>query len=371
MKSIKQFFVLAPLLSLEFSCGIVEELQEEEGSVLLETTEISADVSLTLPEESYDYAFTFGGMRLAEQDNTPSDNPITDAGATLGRVLFYDTLLSLNETVSCGTCHIQSLGFADNLALSVGFDGELTGRNSMGLANARFYENGKFFWDERADSLEEQVLMPIQDSKEMGLSIDEAVLRVSEASYYASLFEAAFGDSTVTEERMSYALAQFVRSIAGFPAEALTDRRATGDLDSEVLAGKRLFFSREASCGRCHGGASLTTDQARDNGLEIFDDLGVFTATGDSDDIGEFKVPSLVNIGLTAPYMHDGRFETLREVVEHYSSGIQENDNLSNRIAENLTLSDGESDSLVAYLESLTNTNLTTNPKWSDPFVRQ
>jgi len=148
-----------------------------------------------------------------DNDNTPDNNPISDAGATLGRVLFYDTHLSANGTVSCASCHLQAFAFSDPNRLSRGFAGGLTRRHSMGLSNARFYASGKFFWGERADTLEQQVLMPIQDEVEMGMDLTSLVSVVSSQDFYPALFIDAFGDNTISSDRIARALAQFVRSI--------------------------------------------------------------------------------------------------------------------------------------------------------------
>jgi len=176
---------------------------------------------LDLPGTPYSYAGVtlpahFNTPLVRDMDNTPSDNPLTDEGATLGRVLFYDAALSANRTVACASCHIQEQAFSDNLKLSEGFDGGLTGRNTMPMIDSRYYRNGRFFWDERADTLEEQVLMPIQNEVEMGLTLDELVERVSAAPYAPYLFEQAFGDEQVTSDRISKALAQFVRAIVSY-----------------------------------------------------------------------------------------------------------------------------------------------------------
>ena len=172
--------------------------------------QIFSDI-VNLPGEFYNYAnpdlpnhFTTG--QVAQIDNTPGNNPVTNAGATLGRVLFYDVSLSANDTKSCASCHIQANGFSDPERLSEGFEGGETGRNSMGLANARYYDNGRFFWDERANSLEDQVLMPIQDEVEMGLTLNELVSKIQSLDYYQPLFSDAFGDTNVTTERISRSL---------------------------------------------------------------------------------------------------------------------------------------------------------------------
>ena len=350
--------------------------------------------------------FDLDDAQFNAQDNTPDDNPQTPAGIALGRVLFYDTLLSQNGAVSCASCHQQEHGFSDPVRLSEGFDGGLTGRNSMSLINVRFYEPGSMFWDERAATLEEQVLMPIFDPVEMGLDENELLARLQQSEYYAPLYAETFGDEQITLERTSRALAQFVRSIVSHQSkwDLAVEEAGTVNGDLALLTdqenqGKRLFFNGgRSSCAGCHlqdidnnrrrdrdqddgpidlgfetnGAFSvLLMNQARHNGLSIENgDQGVFEATGDPDDIGKFKSPSLRNVELTGPFMHDGRFETLEEVVEHYNSGVVDHPNLDNRMRRRLNLNDAEKAALVAFMKTFTDTTLATNAAFSDPFAQ-
>jgi len=177
--------------------------------------------ALNLPEISFNYAHPLlptylRSTNINDQDNTPAVNPVTDAGATLGRVLFYDKTLSINNTVACASCHKQALSFADDKAFSVGFAGELTARNAMTLVNTRYYPNGKFLWDERGTSLETQTLLPIEDHVEMGMTLDTLLNRLKTKPYYPELFSKAFGTQTITSEKIGNALAQFIRSMFPF-----------------------------------------------------------------------------------------------------------------------------------------------------------
>ncbi len=344
------------------------------------------DQFLTISDQADNYtdldlpAF-FNNQPNIEQDNTPNNNPITDWGATLGRVLFYDVNLSANNTISCASCHVQESGFSDPAVLSEGFDGGLTGRNSMGLSNSRFYENGHFFWDERAESLEEQVLMPIQDAVEMGLTLDELVTKVESQPYYPILFNQVYGDEEVTSSRIALALSQFVRSIVSYQSKYDEGRAQVNRPDDDFPnfsdlenLGKRVFFSRETECSACHTSDLFVGDEARDNGLdEVLTDLGLGEVTGRNQDNGKFKTGSLRNIELTAPYMHDGRFQTLEEVVEHYNSGVENSPNLDNRLQRNnrpvrMNLTDQEKAALVAFMKTLTDYELINDEKFSDPF---
>ena len=320
-------------------------------------------------------------------DNTPNDNPITNDGATLGRVLFYDNNLSVNNTRSCASCHLAADGFSDPLEFSIGFEGGLTPRNSMGLANARFYENGRFFWDERAATLEDQTLQPIQDPIEMGMTLDGLVSKLQALDYYPSLFENAFGDSTITSDRISRALAQFVRSMVSYESKYDVGRAAAGNnndnfsnFTNQENQGKQLFFSNRTNCSRCHETVIFVGDRPRNNGLDLVStDNGEGGVNGNANDNGKFKAPSLRNIELTAPYMHDGRFATLEEVVEHYNSGVQAHPNLDNRLRQGgnngeprrLNLSNQEKAALVAFMKTLTDNEFITDEKYSNPFVNK
>ncbi len=316
---------------------------------------------------------------ITGQNNTPGNNPVTDAGATLGRVLFYDTRLSANNTVSCSSCHQAEHGFSDPRPLSTGFQGGLTGRNSMGLTSARYYQSGKFFWDERAATLEAQVLQPIQDSVEMGMTLPALVAKLGAETYYQQLFAAAFGDSAVTSERISRSLAQFVRSIV-----SKTTKYDAGvavnftNFTAQENQGRQLFGA--SGCVACHGTDNFVPPVAFNNGLEFpLLDRGLGAVTGLATDDGKFKTGSLRNIGLTAPYMHDGRFATLDQVVEFYNSGVVNTPNLANQLRNppggpnggqprRLNLTNAQKSALVAFLNTLTDTTVTTDPRFADPF---
>ncbi|MDC0674723.1 cytochrome-c peroxidase [Nannocystis radixulma] len=364
------------------------------------------DDVLDLPATPYDYASPelpahFLSPPVRQLDNTPADNPITDHGATLGRVLFYDTALSRNGTVACATCHQQVHGFSDPTQFSEGFEGGLTGRNSMALAESRWYATGRFFWDERAATLEEQVLGPIQNEVEMGLTLTELVERVEERAYYRELFVAAFGDDAVTTDRIARALAQFVRAMASYRsrydvglAQAGSIRAEFANFTAEENLGKQLFLQPRTSCVACHLGgpppppppngdfanqAIFLPLEPLNNGLDagpVEDDNGVGDVSGDPADDGRFKSSSLRNIAVTGPYMHDGRFATLEEVIDHYDSGVQPHPNLDPRLRgpdqqpRRMNLTPAEKSALVAFLGTLTDEALLTDPKFSDPFVR-
>lgn len=401
----KKYFVpICLMVTILSSCSKDEyvEIIEDEEQALVDDDTNEADVDtetdtnndlavdssfLVLPDSPFNYANIllpnfFLDNDVRNEDNTPNNNQITDNGATLGRVLFYDNNLSRNNTISCASCHIQEHGFADPTALSTGFDGELTSRNSMGLANARFYENGRFFWDERAESLEEQTLVPIQDLVEMGMTLPELEDKLSELDYYSTLFTNAFGDESVTSDRIALALSQFIRSMVSYESKFDEGLAQVNDIDDNFPnfttsenRGKQLFMSNQTRCFDCHATNVFVGDDARNNGLDAtITDPGVGGITGNNNELGEFKVPSLRNIALTGPYMHDGRFETLEDVIEHYNSGVQNNPNLDNRLTQGnnvrrLNLSDDDKQALVDFLNTLTDDEFVNDEKYANPFV--
>jgi cytochrome c peroxidase len=337
-----------------------------------------------LPYASPTLPATFSVQPILGQDNTPGNNPTTNAGAELGRVLFYDKRLSANQTLSCASCHQREHGFSDPRTFSVGFAGGLTGRNSMGLAHARWYQRRAFFWDERAATLEAQVLEPIQNSVEMGMTLTGVVARVSAEPFYATLFTRAFGDATVTSDRLSRALAQFVRSIVSTQSKYDVGAASNfSNFTAQEVLGRQIFLGQvgNATCAACHGTDNFVPGpNINNNGLENpYVDKGVGALTGRAQDEGLFKVPSLRNIGLTAPYMHDGRFQTLEQVVEFYNSGVVNHPNLSPPLRapggpgqpvtpRRLNLTAAQKAALVAFLHTLTDPHLATDPKYADPF---
>jgi len=343
---------------------------------------------INLPNIPFNYAspvlpnhYTRGP--IVQADNTPSFNPVTNHGATLGRVLFYDKLLSKNATVSCASCHQNSNGFSDQAALSNGFESAKTGRHSMSLANSRYYANGRFFWDERAASLEQQVLLPIQDEVEMGMTLDSLIVRLNETDYYPTLFANAFENGAINRINISFALAQFVRSMISVSSKYDEGRtRVNNPTDNfpnfsqTENRGKALFFSPAIGCAACHGTDAFIAPRARNNGLDLDNsaDLGLAGASANQNDEGLFKVGSLKNIAFTAPYMHDGRFSNLREVIDHYNNGVKDNPNLSaplrqpNNNIRRLNLSEADKDALVAFMGTLSDTAMMNDQKFADPF---
>ena len=311
-------------------------------------------------------------------NSTPGSNPITKEGATLGRVLFYDKQLSKNNTVSCASCHHQDKAFTDGLVGSIGLYGEATSRNSMAIVNS--FMGFRFFWDQRAVGLEELALMPIQHPVEMDMSLDELEIKLTKLPYYSKLFDQAFGDPTITRDRIALALAQFMRSIYSISSkydEGVETNFA--NYTAQELQGKDLFFvDARTNCNNCHQTHYFFDSTPHNNGLESnYVDQGVGGLTGNSSNFGKFKTPTLRNIAHTAPYMHDGRFSSLEEVVEFYNSGIQPHVNLDDRLTTNgviggpprqMNLTPQEKEALVAFLKTLSDPSLFTNERWSNPF---
>ncbi|MBL0131528.1 MAG: cytochrome-c peroxidase [Chitinophagaceae bacterium] len=302
---------------------------------------------LNLPATPFNYANItqpayLNAPNILGQINTPPGNPITDNGATLGRVLFYDKNLSINNTIACASCHKQANAFSDPDAKSLGFNGGLTGRNSMSLIDAKYYPNGRFFWDQRAATLEDQTLAPIQDLVEMGMTLPQLETKLKTLAYYPSLFTKAFGDATITSNRVSLALSQYVRSIVSFQSKYDAGRSTFPaapapppnvnfpNFTAQENRGKEIFLTPQNACAACHGSETFTAPQEKNNGLDLVTiDRGFGSVVNNTNLDATFKVTTLRNVELTAPYMHDGRFTTLEQVVEHYSSGVKNHPNLS------------------------------------------
>jgi cytochrome c peroxidase len=338
--------------------------------------------TLRLPETPYRYADIdlpahFKTPLARRFDNTPDDNPVTDDGATLGRVLFYDTRLSGNNTVSCGSCHVQKNAFVDPNRFSKGFDGKRTDRHAMSLVNLRYYPRGRFFWDERAAGLEAAVLVPVQSKTEMGQDLARLTEVLARDEHYPGLFKKAFGDGKVTPERIGKALAQFLRSMVSCQSrydEGLAKVDSTRDdfpnFTVQENRGKALFASNCAVCHQPGQDVNFSMFVPANNGLDAdfkTADGGVGGVTLNGREIGLFKSPSLRNVERTAPYMHDGRFDTLEKVIDHYGKEVKAHPNLDPRMRR-LNFTDSEKAALVAFLKTLTDQKFLTDPKFSDPF---
>ena len=324
------------------------------------------------------------------RDNTPPSNGITDMGATLGRVLFYDKRLSRNDTISCSSCHQQARGFSDLGDASTGVSGT-TGRHSMRLINSRFAQERRFFWDERADTLEAQTTQPIQDHVEMGFSgtngdpdLSDLVTKLGAIEEYQVLFRAVYGDAAITEDRLQRALAQFVRSIQSFDSKYDAGRAQVAgdnvDFPNYTAAenlGKALFLTPPgpgggAGCAGCH----------RPPEFDITPNSGHNGVTGTLDggqDLTVTRSPSLRD--LVGPqgqsnggFMHTAEFATIEQVIEHYNLIPAAEEGIDARLLrpdgspQQLGLTNGQKANLAAFLRTLSGTAVYEDARWSDPF---
>jgi cytochrome c peroxidase len=326
-----------------------------------------------------------------KKDNMPLSNKITDGGATLGRILFYDKHLSANNSLACAGCHIQKFAFGDTAALSKGHMGGNTGRHAMRLINARFGLEPHFFWDERAVTLEDQTTHPIKDPVEMGYSgtvgqgnIDTLIKKLHGISYYRTLFPLVFGDSSITETRIQFALSQFIRSIQSFDSKFDAGLSQAGNLNANFPnytalenQGKALFLAPPpqggAGCQGCHSAPEFDIDPKTKNN-------GVIAVANNPTaiDLTNTRAPSLRNIfnplgNLNAPLMHNGVFKTIDQVINHYNQVPQNpaNTNLDPRLAGpggNLGLTLTQKNALIAFLKTLSGNAVYTDARWSDPF---
>lgn len=338
------------------------------------------------PIEDFEAPFVFGRFAV------PPENPLTEEGVELGRRLFYDPLLSASNEVSCATCHVQRLAFTDGKAVSVGISGRPLAFSSMSLANLMWGPQ-RFFWNGRAVSLEDQALQPIQHPDEMGQDLDELVEELSADSTYRDLFDVAYREISPTS--IARALASFQRTLISSNSRYDRFLRGEVELTEQEELGRKLFMAhpdlesrrRGANCVDCHSqfltsGFNTSFDGFINNGLDDETRLppGLEEATGRPEHRGLFKVPTLRNIAVTAPYMHDGRFATLEEVLDHYNHGIRMSRTLSPLIIEasnedlatsqsvSLDLSDEESAAVIAFLHTLTDEEFLTDERFSDPF---
>lgn len=282
----------------------------------------------------------------------------------LGRQLFFDPVLSRDGTVSCATCHHQEIAFADFDALSEGAEGRKGFRNAPGLFNLAWH--GFFNKDGGTPTLELQMLVPISDHAEMDFSIRELVERLNQHPTYPQAFEAAFGSPKVSHYTLTAALGAYERSLVSFnsPYDRWLYHGEEDALDASQKRGRDLFFSEKTNCGSCHGNFDFRKEGFENNGLyEYYADSGRARVTLRADDNGKFKVPSLRNAALTAPYMHDGSIATLSEVVDHYASGGSEHPNKSPFVS-GFQLSPDEKQDLLNFIESLTDPVFTSNPEY-------
>lgn len=318
-----------------------------------------------------------------EKPDIAPDNPLTVQGVRLGRMLFYEKKLSKNGSISCASCHKQENAFTDTNRFSIGTQGLLGHRQAMSVFNMAW--NRSFFWDGRAPLLRDQSLLPIQDPLEMDETLANVVAKLELSQQYKDQFTRAFGSDEITATKMSLAMEQFMNSIVSVDSKYDRYKNSTALLDSNEERGRYLFFAEYnpsfpsisgADCQHCHSGDNFDNRRFMNNGLdtdsEMLDD-GRMDVTTRSSDKGKFKVTSLRNIALTPPYMHDGRFTTLEEVVDHYNSGLKNSSTIDPALIYplnngGLQLSDEDKRDLVAFLKTLTDETMGINPEYSNPF---
>lgn len=324
---------------------------------------------------------------LPQNVTFPTDNPLTVEGVELGRKLFYEVRLSGNGTQSCASCHQQSRAFTDAQVRAIGAEGQLHQRNTMSLVNLLWEKS--LNWDGAATSLETQARLPIENPLEMHQPLAAGVRKLQQTEAYPALFRQAFGSSTITEASVLKALAQFERTLISANSRYDKYLRREGTLTPTERAGAALFnnhpgevsglFIRGGTCHHCHISETglFTSPDFFNNGLDVsFSDPGRSGITNSPTDRGRFKAPSLRNIAQTAPYMHDGRFQTLEQVLDHYnehvqvnSPGVDPNVLLSNTASgTKLDLTAQEKMQLIAFLKTLTDSTFLTDKRFSDPF---
>ena len=360
------------------------------GSGALTIAEVKSWLSKSENHETLKVRLPMGLDKGAAGIVIPEDNPLTRAKIELGRQLYFDPRLSRDGTVSCASCHHPDKGYAFDTQFGVGVKGQKGGRNSPVSYNRIL--SGPQFWDGRADSLEAQAVGPIANPIEMGFTHDECVERLETIEGYRIQFEKIFPDSGVTIDNVGKAIASFERVVVTGPSpadyyepvllvesqfpELVKDLEAFEEEDPDsfdfymeavenseknpmseaAIRGRKLFFDKRSNCSTCHTGANFSDEQYHNLGVGMDTekpDLGRFDQTKEDKDRGAFKTPTIRNVALTAPYMHDGSQKTLEEVVEWYAKGGHANDHLSDKVKK-LDLTDQEKSDLVAYMKALT-----------------
>jgi cytochrome c peroxidase len=346
--------------------------------VLLSLFALSFSTQLILTPYKFPEPKFFAKMPVA------ADNPVTVEGANLGRYLFYDPILSSDSTMSCASCHNQKTAFSDSpKTFSRGRNESFMKRNTMALFNLAWYP--AFFWDGRASSIEMQIFHPLREYNEMNLDWKTASRRLKQSKFYKEQFKGIFGSSKIDSTQITKAIAQFLRTLISYQSKY-----------DQVIEGKTLFTKDEfdgfnlvndqtkGDCIHCHitdGDALGTNLVFSNNGLDAIDnpndykDKGRGAVTGKITDNGKFKVPSLRNLAFTAPYMHDGRFKTLEEVINFYSEGLKKSANIDSKMEfahqGGAKLTGEDKRKIIAFLLTLSDSSFISNPEFRNPFERQ
>ena len=382
LKNMKKLFLAYIIFATAFLFSCCEEEIPNNAGTCGENLTIDWN-SLNDTPTAYELNIPQTFQNIASGMNIPPDNQLTEEGVALGRMLFYDPILSGDSTQSCASCHNASFAFTDNgEALSIGIDGIAGNRNAMALFNLAWVP--RLFWDGRSETLEEQALEPVPNPIELHQEWPDAVCKLMNSEMYRKAFYEAFGTKEITPTEVTKAIAQFERTmISGNSKFDLAITPGSGvQLTKQEELGYALFIDESGGdCFHCHvDPAFLFTDnQFHNNGLDEvanlndFADKGLGEVTGEEADNGLFRTPTLRNIALTAPYMHDGRFETLEEVLDHYSEGIKSSPNLDFIIQADFgipgkQLTQTEKEAIIAFLHTLTDTTFINNPAFSNPF---
>ena len=349
-------------------------------------TEVVNDIP-TEQDQTTPYEFSYSRI-LLPPPRLPADNKLTEEGIALGRMLFYDPILSGDSSQSCASCHSQEFAFTDSEnQFSTGITGAVGTRNSMPLFNLMWHLDG-FFWDGRAETLEHQALMPIQDPTEMNETLDAMLLKLNRSTLYRQAVKKAFNQEEITSKHVAQALEQFMLTLISSNSKFDQVFLGQAEFTDQEKVGQ-IIFNTEAipkadddpvnprnyggDCFHCHGNSLFTSREFRNNGLDsVLTDLGRATVTGKISDQGKFKTPSLRNIEVTAPYMHDGRFETLEEVLDFYFDGGHKNspnlDDNMHALKEPVYLSEEHRKALIAYLKTLTDESFFNKRRIQQPF---
>ncbi len=365
MNKYSLILVLGLIVCITLSCG-------DDPIIDPPIEEILQDTSL--------YNLIYGAF---PSPNLPEDNILLEQGVELGRMLFYEKLLSKDGIQSCASCHRQEHGFSDTTRFSIGVEGLPGKRQAMSVFNMAWNSN-EFFWDGRAHLLRDQAILPIQDELEMDETLENVLAKLNDTKIYRDQFTRVYGNDDITIDKMALAMEQFMLSIVSYNSKY--DQWKAGSIElTESEERGRLLFETEynpffpqfsgADCAHCHGGANFENDLYMNNGLDVdvdFIDIGREAVSGKPMDRARFKVPTLRNIELTAPYMHDGRFQTLEEVVDHYNEGIHPSSTIDEAIlATSLTglfLTEEDKVDLVNFLKTLTDESFVNDQRYMDPF---
>lgn len=377
----QKHLITIALLAFLCACCNDDEVPDDTGggSIAKDLTDISYDPT----------PYDFPTPEHFPDPILPADNPLTHEGIELGRRLFYDPILSADSTMSCASCHDPSKSFADNEILPVGIDGIEGRRNTMALINFAFIPNNRFNWDGDASTLDGQAIEPVENPVELHEDWGNVEEKFRRHDTYPEYFRKAFGiDNTdgITRELATRAIAQFELTLVSSDSyydRAVVRLEPNVFLEEDERRGRKLFMDegasglKDAQCWHCHLSGNkktlLTNGGFFNNGLDSvgtlteFEDLGHGAVTGNLGDNGKFKSPSLRNVALTAPYMHDGRFATLEEVLDHYGSGGKPAPNVDAFIPL-IDLNEQEKADIIAFLHTLTDTTFTKNPAYQNPF---